>query len=96
MFLFNGSGIMKKVKKAVALSYDKGYSAPVVTAAGMGYVAEKILKTAEESKVPVVKDDDLVDLLANVEVNSSIPSELYEAVAGIIAYVMKIDSKLRR
>ncbi|HEY5562036.1 MAG TPA: EscU/YscU/HrcU family type III secretion system export apparatus switch protein [Clostridiaceae bacterium] len=87
---------MKKVKKAVALSYEKSYSAPIVTAAGMGYVAEKILKTAEENKVPVVEDEDLTELLVNLQVNSAIPGELYEAVASIIAYVMNIDSKLRR
>jgi len=87
---------MKKVKKAVALSYENGYSAPMITAAGMGYVAERILKAAQENKVPVVKDDDLTELLVNLQVNSAIPGELYEAVATIIAYVMNIDSKLRR
>lgn len=87
---------MKKVNKAVALRYENGYDTPIVTAAGMGFVAEKILKTAKENNVTIINDSTLTDLLINVEVNTSIPPDLYEAVATIIAYVMDIDRRVRR
>ncbi|MCM8711073.1 EscU/YscU/HrcU family type III secretion system export apparatus switch protein [Clostridium sp. SYSU_GA19001] len=82
---------MKNIKKAAALKYDKGYEAPIVTAAGMGYIADKIIEKAEENDVPVVYNKELAELLSNVDVGEYIPSELYEAVAKIIVYVMDAD-----
>lgn len=83
---------MKNIKKAVALKYDKGYEPPMVTAAGMGAIADRIIEKAEESNVPVVYNKEMADLLTKVDVGSNIPSELYEAVAKIIVYVMDIDT----
>lgn len=80
-----------KRKKAVALKYEMNYEAPIVTAAGMGSVADKIIEEAEKSVVPVVYNKELAELLTNVDVGSSIPAELYEAVAEVIAYVMDVD-----
>lgn len=80
-----------KRKKAIALKYEMNYEAPIVTAAGMGIVADKIIEEAEKSEVPVVYNKELAELLTNVDVGSSIPTELYEAVAEVIAYVMDVD-----
>lgn len=82
---------MKENKKAAALKYDIGYEAPVVTAAGMGYVADRIVEKAEESNVPVVYNKEMAELLTNVDIGAQIPSELYETVAKIIVYVMDTD-----
>lgn len=87
---------MDKRKRAAALRYENGYEAPLVTAAGMGIVADNIIKKAEESSVPVVYNKELADLLCNVDIGESIPAELYEAVAKVIAYVMDIDKNLKR
>lgn len=78
-------------RKAAALKYDKGYEAPIVTAAGIGQIADKIIEKAEENKIPIVENKELADLLSNVDVGDSVPYELYEAVAHIIAYVTDID-----
>jgi flagellar biosynthesis protein len=86
-------GLMRNMKKAAALKYDKAYEAPMVTAAGMGVIADKIVEKAEESNVPVVYNKELAELLTNVDIGQSIPSELYEAVAKIIVYVMDMDNK---
>jgi flagellar biosynthesis protein len=86
---------MKNIKKAAALKYDKSYEAPMVTAAGMGVIADKILEKAEENNVPVVYNKELADLLTNVDVGQTVPSELYEAVAKIIVYVMDMDKNKR-
>lgn len=87
---------MDKRKKAAALKYDEGYDAPIVTAAGMGAVADRIIKKAYENEVPIVYNEELADLLNSVDIGESIPSELYEAVAKIIAYVMDIDKLIER
>lgn len=87
---------MNKRKKAAALKYDNGYSAPVVTAAGMGHVADKIIERAEENNVPIVYDEELSSLLSNVDVGDAIPFELYNAVAKVIAYVMDVDKNLNK
>lgn len=87
---------MKNQKKAIALNYDDKYEAPIVTAAGMGYVADKIIEKAKENDVPIVVNEEMANLLNNVEVGDSIPEELYGAVAEIIAFVMSVDKKLDR
>lgn len=87
--------IMDKRKKAVALKYDSGYEAPMVTAAGIGQIADNILKTAKEAKVPVVYDKELANLLVNVDVGGNIPVELYDAVAKVIAYIVNIDNSIK-
>lgn len=87
---------MDKRKKAAALRYEQGYEAPVVTAAGMGYVADKIIENAEKANVPIVYDKELTDLLSSLDVGDSIPFELYDAVAKVIAYVMDVDKNMEK
>ncbi|MCT8975834.1 EscU/YscU/HrcU family type III secretion system export apparatus switch protein [Clostridium sp. CX1] len=87
---------MNKRKKAAALRYEQGYDAPMVTAAGVGHIADKILENAEENNVPIVYDEELANLLNNVDVGDAIPLELYNAVAKVIAYVMDIDKNMNK
>lgn len=49
----------KKVKQAVALEYDPSDEAPRVIASGKGILAEKIIEKAQESSVPIHRDDKL-------------------------------------
>ncbi len=87
---------MTKRKRAAALQYEKNYDAPIVTASGIGVIADKIVELAEENKVPVVENEELANLLTNVDVGNSIPVELYDAVAQIIAYIVDLDKLLDR
>lgn len=87
---------MDKRKKAAALRYEQGYEAPMVTAAGVGRIADKILENAEKNNVPVVYDEELASLLNNVDIGDAIPLELYDAVAKVIAYVMDIDKNISK
>ena len=87
---------MKRMRKAAALKYQNGYDAPIVTATGMGYVADKIIESAEENMVPIIKDEGLANMLSNVDVGDQIPIELYDVVAKVIAYVMEVDQVLNR
>lgn len=82
-------------KKAAALRYDKDKSAaPKVVAAGKGFVAENIVNKAEENHVPMVEDASLVELLGELNMNETIPEELYEAVAEVFAFVYQLDKNM--
>ncbi len=83
-------------KKAVALKYnpDKDYS-PVVVAAGHGPVAEKIIELADESGIPIYRDDSAAAVLSMVSVGKGIPPELYQIVAGIYVEVMKLSKEIK-
>jgi flagellar biosynthesis protein len=83
--------MMKERKRAAAIKYKKNFKAPVVAAAGIGFIADKIIEKATENNIPIVKNKELTELLTNVDVGDEIPVELYEAVANIIAYITDID-----
>lgn len=77
---------------AVALRYDPAHDlAPVVLAKGMDELALRIVKIAEESKVPTVQNISLArSLYASTELNQTIPAEFYGAVADVLVYLFKI------
>lgn len=83
-------------KKAAALRYEQNYEAPIVTAAGIGIIADKIIEKADENNVPIVYNKELSELLQNVDIGDSIPPEIYEIVAEVIAYVLKVDGNLNK
>lgn len=86
---------MNQRKKAAALTYKDNFQAPVVSAAGIGIIANNIIDRAKENEVPIVYNKELSDLLCNVEVGEAIPYEIYDAVANIIAYITKLDGKIK-
>jgi flagellar biosynthesis protein FlhB len=74
---------------SVALSYERGMSAPVCVAKGVDLVALKIREIAKEHDIPIVENVPLARALyATVEIDDEIPVEHYHAVAEIIGYVM--------
>lgn len=78
-------------KQAIALTYEPGTTAPTIVAAGKGYVAEKIIKTAKENQVPLYEDGKLSDTLMRLRIGDSIPPELYKVVADILVFVDGMD-----
>lgn len=81
-----------KIKQAVALKYEpETDAAPIVVAKGSGYIAENIIKTAQESGVPLKEDDDLINYLMSLELYEEIPPELYPIIAEILAFIYRID-----
>jgi flagellar biosynthetic protein FlhB len=80
---------------AVAIKYDEEKShAPTVVAKGMDNVALQIKKIARENGVHVVQNPPLARELYNkVELDRTIPSELFAAVAEVLAYVYKMNKK---
>lgn len=85
------------VTRAAALQYDPQQDdAPVAVAVGQGTMAQRILDTATQHKVPVVKDPALANALAQLSVGDMIPQELYTLVAEVLLYVGSVDEKVRR
>lgn len=78
-------------KIAVALSYNKGDTAPSVIASGKGLLADKIIEGAKENDIPLYEDDKLAKTLSKLELGESIPPELYGVVAEILVFVDKMD-----
>lgn len=77
---------------AVALYYDED-TAPQVTAKGSGELAEQIIAIAKQHNVPLQENNELVQLLAHIELGDKIPQELYLAVAEIIAFAYMLKGK---
>ncbi len=76
---------------AVALKYERGKDkAPVVLAKGENRFALRLKALAAEHGVPVVENKPVARMLyAMSKVGDTIPAELYQAVAGILAVVYR-------
>lgn len=81
-------------KEAIALTYKPGQqTSPTVVAKGKGKIAENILARANEHGVPIHEDPNLVQLLGQLDLNESIPEELYQAVAEVFAFIYRLDKQ---
>lgn len=85
------SSIGGKIPLAVALRYDalKATRAPRVVAVGRGEIGRQIIETAREHGVPLETNAHLAEALAGVELETEIPMELYEAIATILAFILR-------
>lgn len=80
---------------AVAIAYDpaKG-GAPVVLAKGAGAVAAKLRERATEERIPMVQDIPLTRALhASCEIGQTVPTQLFTAVARVLAFVMQLKAR---
>jgi flagellar biosynthesis protein len=68
-----------------ALRYT-GDGAPEVVAAGRGHVAATILARAHEAGVPVHRDPELADALADLALGQEVPQAMWTAVAEVLAW----------
>lgn len=89
--MINNKKIISKTKTAIALSYDINEEAPKVIAKGKNHLAEKIIKSATESKIPIHKDELLANNLSQIEIGSFIPPQLYDIVAEVLIFVDTMD-----
>jgi flagellar biosynthetic protein FlhB len=81
---------------AVAIFYQmKKMEAPKVVAKGSGYIAEKIIEIGRHHHIPVIENKPLAQILyKTVEVGQMIPSNFYQAVADILAYVYRLKNRI--
>jgi flagellar biosynthesis protein len=78
---------------AVALSYQDGDTAPRVVAKGYGTLADTIIRTARENGLYVHQSPELVGLLMQVDMDTHIPPQLYVAVAELLAWLYRLESR---
>ena len=85
----------KKSSKAAAITYDAGKDlAPRLVAKGSGPVADKIIEIARQHDIPMVKDENLVQILEALDLDTEIPPELYRAVAEVLAFIYRLNNKM--
>lgn len=77
---------------AVALHYN-GNGAPRVVAKGGGPIAERIMETAREHKVPLEEDAALAAALSRLDLGAEVPRELYVAVAHVLAFAWAVTGR---
>ena len=85
----------KPPRRATALRYEQGDEAPQVVATGRGLIAERIIEEARAAGVPVKEDPALAQALATLELEQLIPGDLYEVVAGTLAWAYRMDVEQR-
>ncbi|WP_419769636.1 MAG: EscU/YscU/HrcU family type III secretion system export apparatus switch protein [Candidatus Marinarcus sp.] len=82
------------IQKAAALKYnEKSNNAPKVIAKGKGDVAKNIIKIAHDNNLPIKKDEDLIELLSQIEIDKEIPPSMYKAVAEIFSFIYNLTNK---
>lgn len=79
---------------AITLKYPESADLPFISAKAKGVLAEKLIKIANENKIPVVKNDIAANILSLQEIGSAIPEETWEIVAKIFAVVVESNKKL--
>ena len=81
--------------RMVALKFARREDqAPHVVAKGAGELARRLLELAEQHHVPVRRDADLLELLAQAELGAEIPFELFHAVAVLLAELGRANQEL--
>ncbi len=82
----------KKEQYASALKYNSiEDNAPKIIAQGQGLIAEKIEEEAKKNSIPIYKDAKLAEQLKLLSIGEEIPSELYDVVAEVLAFIAKLD-----
>ena len=81
---------------AIALEYEStSRDAPNVVAKGYGETAARIVALAKEHDIVIETNPHLAEALSGIELNDSIPLELYEAVAEIIGFVLRTQNRMK-
>lgn len=80
---------------AIAISYKPGdMHAPRVVAKGMGLVAQRIKEEAKKYDIATIENAELAQALyKTTEIEQEIPTELYPAVAEVLAFVYRLKRK---
>ena len=82
---------------AVALKYDGDQmQAPEVVAKGQDFVALRIREIAKDNGVLIMENKPLARaLFAQAEIGDTVPADLFQAVAEVLAYVYKLKGKVK-
>ncbi|WP_300364959.1 flagellar biosynthesis protein FlhB [Brachyspira sp.] len=79
---------------AIALKYENGDYAPIVTVKGADHIALKIKEIAKEHDIQIVENKPLArELYYNVEIGQYIPEKLFHVVSRILGEVYRIRNE---
>lgn len=79
-------------RQALALAYGEGDGAPRLVAKGYGEVAERIIAEAQRNGVHIHDSPELVGLLMQLDLDAQIPPQLYQVVAELLAWVVRLEA----
>lgn len=82
-----------EIAVAVKYAFGKEGEVPKVVASGRGLIAKKIIEIAKENDVPIRENAALADSLAKVPAGVEIPSELWGAMAEILAQIYRLNGQ---
>jgi flagellar biosynthesis protein FlhB len=87
--------ITNPTRLAIALRYEPlAMKAPTVVAKGAGVIAQRIREIARENEVPLVENKPLAQALYKMaDLNETVPENLFQAVAEVLAYVYSLKRK---
>ena len=89
--------IVNPTHYSVALEYSEGADAPKVTAKGIDHMAMRIREIALASNVEIFSSPQLARAIyRNSKIGETIPTELYMAVAQILAYVYQLQNSVQQ
>jgi len=84
------------IRRSIALGYDPEKDrAPKVMAKGLGPIAEAIIAIARKHGVHIHEDEALARSLYVLELGQEIPEEFYVAIAEVLAFIYRLDRKMR-
>jgi len=84
----------KNIFQAVALELSADSSdPPTLSARGEHEIAAHIIACAKRHGVPIVERPELCNALAELELDQTIPSELFQAAAAVLAEVGALISR---
>lgn len=85
-----------KQKRVVGLGYEPGSGLPQVILKGSGPLADEILAQRRKLSNPqIYRNDELVERLYRLPIDSQIGPDLYRLVAVILAHVFAVEAKLK-
>ncbi len=84
----------KGIRRVVGLSCQSKDTAPVVVLRGAGLTADAILDSgaARTRRLPVVRNEQLLDQLFRAPLDAPIDPSLYELVAILLVHVFSVDA----
>ena len=84
---------LSKHNSAIGLSHNAGSdSSPTISVKGDHFEADEIVRLAKRFGVPVVEKKELAKALKALKLDENVPTELFEAVALVIA---QVDRKIK-
>ncbi|PAF52186.1 EscU/YscU/HrcU family type III secretion system export apparatus switch protein [Helicobacter sp. 13S00477-4] len=84
---------MKNTLKAAALAYNSEINGTTkVVASGIGELAKSIIIKAKEFQIPIFANPELADSLTKIQIQDSIPEELYESIIEIFIWLKNTEN----